>query len=305
MKENKNLALVASRGFSLAWRERKIGFLLFSIQSVMALFLVLPLHSKWSALLDHSRMGADVTDGFGANFFAEFLARHSDLVPVEALWTIGFALAALFMNLFFNGGMIACFTGSKKNGLPFFLEKSARFFGRLLRLFLLSLPLLIAALILQSLLGRALQAIAGESESWRVVFLGLQFAVSAALLFFINMAFDYAKIITVYRNRKDMFRTVLRAFRFVLGNPRTTLGLYYGIGAAGLALAGGFIWIGRRLDFPTGFGLLLLFSWTQILALTRIAVRMEFYASQSALYRILSAKPEKRRRKEPDAEGRD
>jgi hypothetical protein len=295
MKKNTGPVSFAARGAAIAWRERKIGLLLYSIQFVMSLFLVLPLRSKWSSLLDHSRMGDEVLKGFGAGFLAEFGARHSNLVSAEATWTALFAVAALVLNLFFNGGLIACFAGSKRGGIPFFLEKSGRFFGRLFRLFLMSLPLWIAALIAQSILGKALQGLAGGDESWRAVFLAAQFAVLAVLFFFINMTFDYAKIITVSRNRKDMFRTAVRAFRFVFKNPRKTFSLYYGIGAAGSALAGLFVWIGRASDFHSGFGLLFLFLWMQGLAAVRIAVRMEFFASQSVLYRTLSARPGGRR----------
>ena len=295
MNKNIGLASLVSRGASIAWRERKIGLLLFSIQFVMAFFLVLPLHSKWSALLGHSRMGDEVLNGFGANFFAEFTARRPDWMSEEASWTVLFAGAALVLNIFFNGGMIACFAGSKENGFPFFFEKSSRFFGRMLRLFLLSLPLLIAALIVQSLLGMALQPLAGGMESWRVFFVAVQFTVLAFLVFFVNMVLDYARIITVNKNRRDMFKTAIRAFRFVFRNLLKTFSLYYGIGAAGLALSLMFVWTGQRIDFPTGFGLLFLFLWLQVQALTRIAVRMEFYTSQLVLYRFLSAQSGKKR----------
>jgi hypothetical protein len=254
----------------------------------MVLILVLPLHAKWNALLGNSRMGDAVIRGFGADFFSEFTVHHPDTVSAGALLLALFAGAALVLNLFFNGGLIACFVNSNEKGLPFFFENSSRFFGRFLLLFLISLPLLIAAFIVQSLIGQALRPLAGGTEPLRVGFTLTSLAVFAVLVCFINMVMDYAKIITVKKNRRDMVRTTFRAFRFILRNPGKTIGLYSVIGAAGLAVSLAFLWTIRMIDVPSGSGLFLLFLWQQLHALFRVAVRMEFFSAQSALYRALA-----------------
>ena len=275
-------------GAAAVWKCRAAGLLIFVVQSAAALALVLPLYGKWNALLGHSGAGVDVLGGFGANFFFEFTTRHGDLISAETGLLAAFAAASLPAWIFFNGGLISCLSNGREPRIPVFLADCGRLFWRFALLFLLSIPLWTSALIVQSILGTGLQALAGGNESLRTLFFAVQLAFFAALAFGINMAFDYAKLITVRGPRRTVFRNAVRAFRFVLRNPRKTATLYFGIGCAGLILALLLWGASERAGFSSGPGLLVMFLLQQVLALSKIAVRMEFFAAQSALYRALA-----------------
>ena len=288
LKRDAGLVPICLDGASSVWKCRTVGLLIFAVQFTAALALVLPLHGKWSALLDQSRMGAEVLRGFGAGFAAEFTAHHGDLVSAETGWMAVCAAASLVLWILFNGGLLSCFSNGRKPSIPLFLSDSGRFFWRFVRLFLLSVPFWTCALVAQSLLGTGLHRLAGGNESLRTLFFGVQCAFLAVLAFGINMTFDYAKIITVRGTGKAMLKSAVRAFRFVFRNGRKAAALYFGIGSAGLLLALIFVWAAGLAGFSSGPGLLLMFLLQQILALSRIAVRMEFFAAQTALYRALA-----------------
>jgi hypothetical protein len=189
--------------------------------------------------------------------------------------------------------MIACFMSARRTRFPLFFENSARFFSRFLRLFLISLPPLAAAFAAWPLFTRLLLPAAGGSEPLGAAVTLVGIAAAAVLILLIDMVLDYAKIITVMEDRRDMLRTALRAFRFVLANPARTAGLYASIGATGLAGSLLFLGISRMADIPTGAGLFFLFFFQQAHALFRTAVRMEFLSSQTAFFKALP--PRKRR----------
>jgi hypothetical protein len=289
MKNRLKIPSLLSQGAAAAWRSRKIGFLLYAAECFMALIPVLTLHACWSRLLGRSLAGDAVLRGFGADFFVEFSVHHPDAVSAGLLTLALLSGASLVLGLFFSGGMVASFMSARENGLPRFFENSGRFFWRYTRLFLMSLPLLLAASA-ACLLAGALPPAAKHSEPLAAAVTISGMALAAVLILFIDMVQDYAKIITVKTDTRDMLCTLFQAFRFVLRNPGKTAALYASIGAAGLAGSLLFLGLGRLADVPSAAGLFLLFLCQQAHALFRTAVRMEFLSAQTALFKALPAR---------------
>jgi hypothetical protein len=282
------------QGANSAWRCRKIGFLLFTVEFFMAFIPVSALHAGWNRLLGHSLAGDAVLRGFGADFFAEFSAHHPDAVSSGLMTLMLLSGVSLVLGLFFSGGMIACFLNARGIGFPLFFQNSSRFFGRFLRLFLISLPLLSVVFAGWLLFNRSLLPAAGGSEPLGVAITLSGIAAAAVAVLLIDMVLDYAKIITVRRDRHDMLLTAFQAFRFVLAHPGKTMGLYASIGAAGLAGSLLFAGICRVADFPSAAGLFLLFLCQQAGAVFRTAIRMEFFSAQTALVKAI---PQRKKRK--------
>jgi hypothetical protein len=104
-----------------------------------------------------------------------------------------------------------------------------------------------------------------------------------ALLAFGNMVFDYAKVRLVVEDRHSAFGALLAALRFVVRNPRRTLGLYalnsltfaalLAVWAA-IAPGGGGVGAAVWIAFVTG----------QLYLLARLLCKLHFMAAQIALF---------------------
>jgi hypothetical protein len=99
------------------------------------------------------------------------------------------------------------------------------------------------------------------------------------------MVFDYAKIGTVVKDSKGMFRETLKAFRFVFGNFFSAFGLYLLI-----ALVGGLVFLALNflrwsVNQSAMGGVLLAFFLGQIAMAGRMWTRVVFYAAETYLYK--------------------
>jgi hypothetical protein len=103
------------------------------------------------------------------------------------------------------------------------------------------------------------------------------------MLVAINMLFDYAKIRAVVEDRHSMFGALAAGARFIRRRPWQTAGLYlmngllfvlvlvlYALVAPGAGTIGPSMWIGFLIG--------------QLYLLARLAVKLVFYASQTAYF---------------------
>jgi len=275
-----------STGIKKINHHKRIWFLLYGIQFVLALILVLPLRSQWNAMIGHSLAGQEVLQGFGANVFIEFITHYAQTVSSEMILLFVIGLVYLTLTLFLNGGILGSF--SQKYGeysANVFFKNCGHYFGRFVRLFLFSLLFIAGAFLALQGLETPCGRIAKDSEPLRVIFWLARHLILLFLVFFINMVFDYAKIMTVLEERRYMIKTGLRAWGFVLKHLWKTLGLYCLVATIGLAFFVLYTLAGKSIEVSTGLGVLLLFLWQQLYALGRTWVRLLFLASQVTLYK--------------------
>jgi hypothetical protein len=108
-----------------------------------------------------------------------------------------------------------------------------------------------------------------------IVFLGL--------VSFWNLVMDYAKVRAVVEDRRSMLGAFLAGWRFVIGHPAKTGGLYLLNGAAFLLVVSTY---GLAAPGAAGYGRTawLAFLVGQIYLLIRLAVKLAFYASATSLF---------------------
>ncbi len=106
----------------------------------------------------------------------------------------------------------------------------------------------------------------------------------AVLLTFVNMAFDYAKIATYKENRRSMILAAIKGFRLVLGNLGRVSVLYYGLGLFGLVLLGVYYVIGPGVGQASVPSVVFAFLVGQAYLVSKLVLRLTFYAGQLALY---------------------
>ncbi len=270
-----------------AWVFRNTGpwFFLFTVQLVLAFILVVPFAARWSSMLDHSLMGDDLLGGHGANLVFEFLAKKSDTVSMEVSLLVLLGLFYLVLSVFFNAGILGCLVKNKDNDLRLFFENGGRYFLRFLGLTAISVPCLLGALFVQSLLGTLFHLVPSDSERLQTVFLLVRTFGFAVLILSVNMVFDYAKIIAIVKNRNSTWKNLTSAFRFVLRNPGKTYCLYGTVGIFGLVLTAVYLVVAKSVGVSAG--ILLLLVWQQLYAFFRVGMRLLSFSAQWFLYQRL------------------
>jgi len=280
------IARIFSTSINRVNHNKKMWFVIFGIQVIFAVTLIIPIRSEINKMIGHSLIGQEVLKGNGANVFFEFLAHHSETVSVEIKLLFIIGIIYLLSSIFLNGGIIGCFIKEDNEySATLFFGSSGKYFGRFFRLFLLSIPFLIIAFLLSKGISSFIKGISPDSEPLQVTAKIIGYIILLFLIFFINMVFDYAKIRTVFQERRSMIMTTLRAMGFVLKNLGKTLGLYYIIAAVGLGFLIIYTIVGKLIPISRGFGIVLFFLWQQMYALGRIWVKLLFLSSEIRLYK--------------------
>ena len=104
------------------------------------------------------------------------------------------------------------------------------------------------------------------------------------LLTFINMAFDYAKIVTFREKRRNMVLASLKGIGFVLSHMGRTMSLYYGLGIVGLVMLFMYHMIAPGAGQSTMLGVGAAFAVGQMYLLAKLVLRLTFYSGQMALF---------------------
>lgn len=194
----------------------------------------------------------------------------------------------------FLGGVLNRYSGdTRRFNLSRFFSSGGQFFFRFLRLAVLSGVLYYLVYRFAGWLFSSIQESTIDVTVEGTVFLYtiLAAVVVVFLLTFVNMAFDYAKILTFKENRKSMALAAVRGFGFVFSHPAKTMGLYYGLGALGLVLLALYASIAPGANQSTAIGVAFAFFIGQAFLVSKLMLRLMFYAAQMALYETVSATP--------------
>jgi hypothetical protein len=103
--------------------------------------------------------------------------------------------------------------------------------------------------------------------------------VFAVPLFFFNILFDYAKIRAVVEDRRSMLGAIAASWRFIRRQPAAVWALYKMNALLFLAVMGFYY-----LAAPGGSANLSAFAVGQLYIVLRVIVRLQFAASQTALF---------------------
>ncbi len=205
---------------------------------------------------------------------------------------VGLGLVYALLWALFLGGVLDRYSGGDFNLTRFFCA-GGRFFLRFIRLAVLSG-------IFYYLIYRFSGWLFSRIEEWTIditvertlfFYTLLAAGLTVFLLTFVNMAFDYAKIVTFKEERKSMLLAALRGFGFVFSNPAKTMGLYYGLGALGIVMLALYASMAPGANQSTVSGVAFAFFIGQAFLVVKLMLRLMFYAGQMALYEKISAAP--------------
>src|SRR5262245_43686129 len=222
----------------------------------------------------------------------QFPGAALETVISQVAVTLGVAgVGSLLFNTLLSGGVIGVInsTDGMFTARKFWGEAGAHFW-RFFRLTLISLIFYGVAIGVYALLRLPIGKAAKEASAFgpEIYKRWAAMALVALMLAFVNMVFDYAKIGTVVKDSKGMFREVIRAFRFAFGNFFSAFGLYLVI-----ALVGGAVFLALNhvrwsVNQSSGGGVLLAILLGQMAMAGRMWSRVFFYAAETHLYKKLA-----------------
>jgi hypothetical protein len=297
-------------GWQRVCRAPAILFGVFALTFVAAVPFAIVIRNALAAHLGNSLEAATAASGANWDWWQEFMSQASGLGATFTPRIVGFAatldslsaiadargettailaLLAAYLALWtwLQGGIIDRYARQRPTRAFGFAGVSTVFFFRFLRL------ALIAALAYWWLFsyvhpwlfdGRYADLTRGvENERvafiWRLAAYGL-FGV---LVVATNVAFDYARIRMVVEDRRSATGSLVAALRFLLRRPRAAIGLwcantvaFAGAVALWALLAPGVV--------PAGARMWLAFLAAQLFVLVRLALKLHFVASQTALF---------------------
>ena len=192
------------------------------------------------------------------------------------------------LNTLFAGGVIGVINSA--DGLftmRKFWGEAGAYFWRFFRLMVISLIFYGVAVGIYMLLRWPMDDAAEEASAFESVIYKRWAAMGLlALMFaFVNMVFDYAKIGTVVKESRGMFRETFRAFRFAFRNFFGASGLYLIIALVGLAVFLAFNALRWSVNQSSAGGVLLAILIGQIAIAGRMWTRLVFYSAEMHFYK--------------------
>jgi hypothetical protein len=273
---------------------------------LLALGPAVVVHSQIEAHLGASLMADTATSGVNFDWWNEFLAQASGVGQTFVPAVLGFAAvldnldrladqralppvlaglvaAQLLLSLFLAGGLLDRLARDRAVGAAAFFSACGVWTGRFMRMALLVGPVYVWLFlhVHHWLLGDAWERFTHDVTVERQAFalrLAL-YAVFTAMVCAVNVVVDYAKVRAVVEDRRSMIGALVAGWRFVVRHPAKTLGLYLlNLGLAALVAAVYF------LLAPGASAPLLAFAIGQMYIVLRVIVRLQFMASQTALF---------------------
>lgn len=277
-----------------------LSTLLLALPPALVLHATIGDHLGASLMADQAARGANLdwwneflaqASGIGQTFvpaiigFAAVMKNLGDLADAQTLVPAltGVVGAQIVLSIFLAGGVLDRLARDRVVGAHAFFSACGVWFWRFLRL---GLAAGVAYLVLFSTVHRwffeaLFLQLTRDVSVERTAFLyraGLYVAF-AIIVCAVNVLVDYAKVRAVVEDRRSMIGALAAAARFLVRHPSQTAGLYLLNLLAWLAVVGVYFLIA-----PDQGGGLLAFAIGQLYIVLRVMVRLQFVASQTALF---------------------
>lgn len=304
------------KGFTATKKVLGMVLLLFIINLLFSLIASVPMYHSLKNSLGDSVVGEKMAQGFDYLWWQEFrdqaegleqtfipsiIGKGAILNNLQALVSFRFlrlppallilVLLYILLHTFLAGGILSVFMKeTPRFCIKDFFKGAGAYFSRFFLLMIISwLFFWIIGRFLSGGLHSILQNIRQNAFSEVTPFyIGLLFnAIILFFIFFIHMAFDYARIHVVVEESRNVTRSTWKALGFVFKNLGSTLGLYYLLILINTALTVITILIKGWVPQSAWFGVITVFFIQQIFMFALIGLRCWLYSSQLELYRYL------------------
>lgn len=255
----------------------RLLWLIYSITLVLGLLAALPFYNTLKVEDQNSLAFLNLLNGFDYTIYSDFMHRSQRVI--SPLISVGrwLGLVYIFLSVFFAGGILLRFSQSNNpfnSGL--FWQGCSHYFGRFLRLFLVTLLFVIIGgglwLVVGSLVGVALNdTLTERGQFWIGVTFFALFALTATLILCIG---DYAKVLMFREDEHNAFRAFGQAGRLVFGNLARTYGLYLLLILIGTGLFGIYFLLDEAILMSNWLTILIMFVIQQSMIFVRVGLKV-------------------------------
>lgn len=279
------------QGRYFARRNKKLWFVLWLVNALLATLAALPVFNLLSSELDHSLMAAAMFGRFNLDFASDIIYKYFDLGPFIGGMTLALGVVYVVFTVLTTGGTLSVFAGTGRQfRAPVFFRGCGMFFWRFFRLLILAL--IFYAIFVLGLNAAMTAFLRWLTENWGqekyVLLLTWARWVAVAFVFLVlNMIFDYAKVRLVVDEGRSAIGAAFRSIQFVFRNFRKTLGVYLFCVLLGLIIMAIYNPLEHVLPQQTKRWIIAVFFLQQLFILARVYVRLTFFSSEVILYESL------------------
>jgi hypothetical protein len=289
-----------SSGFSTALGHKRMVLIFYLANLIAGLIIMIPFRSLVSSLVGYSLMGKELAGGLNMDFIPELLIKSATAFDTATALLLLFPFLYWLWNLFLSGGAYGSFIYGTGEGTQTFWGYSAKYFGRLFRLFLWSIPVIIVLYLTQFVVTLTKTLIWGADAYQYIDFWASWIRVGwgyIAIIFY-YLIFDYARIILITNDEQRTRRALWQGIRFTFKHLMKTFALSILIFIFSQIFLLAYIMIAPLFGTATTFMVILLLLIQQLYILVRMTLRLTLYSAQVNLYSTI----ESREDAEPSAE---
>jgi hypothetical protein len=281
-----------------------------ALSFLLALPLALLVRDQIAEQLGSSQVAGAVADGVNNDWWSEFTAQASGLGVTFTPSIIGFAstldalsrvldarypppalmwllIGYLALWTFLSGGILDRYARQRPTRAHGFFSAGGRLFFRLARLTAMAALLYwllftyVHPWLFLDVLPDVTRGLGVERTTfvWRLVF----YALFGIALLKINLVFDYARIRLVVEDRRSALGALRASIRFLWHHPLHATGLYALNGMVFVLLLA-LWWAAAPGVYGTGVVMWIAFAAGQLYLFARLALKLHFLASQTALF---------------------
>lgn len=303
------------KGFQTSRKNFKMVLFLFILNLLFALVLALPMFTAIEESIGQSEVADRMKKGFDYMWWEEFRDQSQGIESTFSPSIVGkgavldnfvhlinigetplprailiLSILYVLLHTFLSGGIINILNKDIPGfSIRDFFTGAGKFATRFFLLMLISWAFFFLVIALRNSLFSLVNTVSETARSEVLPFyINLASSVLTYILFlFFQMIFDYARIKIVIEDSSSILRTTKDAFLFVFKNMGATMGLFYLLLVANLALTVVYILFKEIIPQTSTGTIVIIFLIQQMFICSIIWIRCWLYSSQSELYKYL------------------
>jgi hypothetical protein len=275
-------------GMGTTLRRPRLLAILYAVNLLFAGVVALPFLFIIQGELGHSFYGLNVQP-VDLNWIGEAVLKYQAALPGLAAGLVAAGIVYLVLHIFLNGGIVGRLLDKEgPASLAEFVADCGRYFGRYVRLFLVSLVFLVLTLgVFMSLVSALFKPLseAAITEWAPLILSNLHFLIALLLLSIVHMTVDYARIAVAADGERKALKALRHALTFLKTRFFRAWALYLLIVVLTVAGTVVFFIVFGRLGAPSVAQVAAGLACMQIYIVFRIWVRTLFVAAQAEFYK--------------------
>lgn len=284
-----------TKGFKHSIRSPKMILILYIVNFLAALILVMPFFQFLKSSSNHTIEVENLLKTFDFSFFTDIIYTSGEIFKSIFMQIKWVSLLYWLVNIFLVGGIIRVILKERFTVTDFFSGASTyffRFLGSNITILIVHIFLLMIIWLPYFFIIRELFDVI-DNEKTLIIVTACVLFVYLSLLVIVLMINDYAKFYLVLNNKKNFFKAILEATRYINKHFFKTYFLYILLLIVPFLVFYLYLKLSSDIGMATIFGVIVMFVVQQIFIFVKIWLKVWFYSSQFDLYTSDFMKTEK------------